>query len=59
MPFVAGHDIFLRMHIPRNIALTYRNAKDKRQAIHDILNIQDARAFYEASGVRPKTVNGN
>ena len=24
------------------------------QAIHDILNIQDARAFYEASGVRPK-----
>jgi len=32
----------------------YRNAKDKRQAIHDILNIQDARAFYEASGVRPK-----
>ena len=34
----------------------YRNAKDKRQAIHDILNIQDARAFYEASGVRPKTV---
>jgi hypothetical protein len=42
------------MHIPRNIALTYRNAKDKRQAIHDILNIQDARAFYEASGVRPE-----
>ena len=34
----------------------YRNAKDKRQAVHDILNIQDARAFYEASGVRPKTV---
>lgn len=34
----------------------YQNAKDKRQAIHDILNIQDARAFYEASGVRPKTV---
>lgn len=33
----------------------YRNAKDKRQAIHDILNIQDARAFYEASRVRPKT----
>ena len=32
----------------------YRNAKDKRQAVHDILNIQDARAFYEASGVRPK-----
>jgi len=30
----------------------YRNAKDKRQAIYDILNIQDARAFYEASGVR-------
>jgi len=29
--------------------------KDKRQAVHDILNIQDARAFYEASGVRPKT----
>ena len=27
----------------------YRSAKDKRQAIHDILNIQDARAFYEAS----------
>ena len=35
----------------------YQNAKDKRQAIHDILNIQDARAFYEASGVRPKTVD--
>lgn len=35
----------------------YRNAKDKRQAIYDILNIQDARAFYEASGVRPKTVS--
>ena len=34
----------------------YRNKKDKRQAIHDILNIQDARAFYEASGVRPKTM---
>ena len=34
----------------------YRKAKDKRQAVHDILNIQDARAFYEASGVRPKTV---
>ncbi len=33
----------------------YQNMKDKRQAIHDILNIQDARAFYEASGVRPKT----
>lgn len=33
----------------------YQNAKDKRQAIHDILNIQDTRAFYEASGVRPKT----
>ena len=32
----------------------YRNAKDKRQAVHDILNIQDARKFYEASGVRPK-----
>jgi hypothetical protein len=30
----------------------YRNAKDKRKAVHDILNIQDARAFYEASGVR-------
>ena len=34
----------------------YHKAKDKRQAVHDILNIQDARAFYEASGVRPKTV---
>jgi hypothetical protein len=33
----------------------YQNAKDKRQAVHDILNIQDARAFYEASGVRQKT----
>ena len=33
----------------------YDNAKDKRQAVHDILNIQDARAFYEASGVRQKT----
>ena len=30
----------------------YDNANDKRQAVHDILNIQDARAFYEASGVR-------
>ena len=30
----------------------YRKARDKRQAVHDILNIQDARAFYEASGVR-------
>lgn len=37
----------------------YRNAKDKRQAIHDILNIQDARAFYEASRVRPKTAAAN
>jgi predicted Zn-dependent protease DUF2268 len=35
----------------------YKNAKDKRQAIHDILNIQDARAFFEASGVRPKAVS--
>lgn len=33
----------------------YDKAKDKRQAVHDILNIQDARAFYEASGVRQKT----
>ena len=32
----------------------YENAKDKRRAVHDILNIQDARAFYEASGVRRK-----
>ena len=32
----------------------YQKAKDKRQAVHDILNIQDARAFFEASGVRPK-----
>ena len=37
----------------------YENAKDKRRAVHDILNIQDARTFYEASGVRPKTVSGN
>ena len=36
----------------------YRNAKDKRRAVHDILNIQDARAFYEASGVRRKPVSG-
>jgi hypothetical protein len=36
----------------------YDNAKDKRQAVHDILNIQDARAFYEASGVRKKSVSG-
>jgi len=36
----------------------YENAKDKRRAVHDILNIQDARAFYEASGVRRKTVRG-
>ena len=35
----------------------YRNAKDKRKAVHDILNIQDARAFYEASGVRVKRAN--
>jgi hypothetical protein len=35
----------------------YRKAKDKRQAVHDILNIQDARAFYEASGVRQKPVS--
>jgi len=35
----------------------YRNAKDKRKAVYDILNIQDARAFYEASGVRQKTVS--
>ena len=34
----------------------YRNAKDKRKAVYDILNIQDARAFYQASGVRPKPV---
>ena len=33
----------------------YRNATDKRKAVYDILNIQDARAFFEASGVRPKT----
>ena len=33
----------------------YDNAKDKRQAVHDILNIKDARAFYEASGVRQKS----
>ena len=32
----------------------YRKAKDKRQAVYDILNIQDARKFYEASGVRQK-----
>lgn len=32
----------------------YENAKDKRRAVYDILNIQDARAFYEASGVRRK-----
>ena len=37
----------------------YENAKDKRRAVHDILNIQDARAFYEASGVRRKTVRGD
>jgi uncharacterized protein YjaZ len=37
----------------------YENAKDKRRAVHDILNIQDARAFYEASGVRRKTVTGS
>jgi uncharacterized protein YjaZ len=33
----------------------YDNAKDKRKAVLDILNIQNARAFYEASGVRQKT----
>ncbi|HEY0169494.1 MAG TPA: hypothetical protein VGB98_00460 [Pyrinomonadaceae bacterium] len=37
----------------------YRNAKDKRRAVHDILNIQDARAFYDASGVRAKAGSGN
>lgn len=31
----------------------YDKAKNKRQAVYDILNIQDARAFYEASGARP------
>ena len=36
----------------------YQNAKDKRKAVHEILNIQDARAFYEASGVRRKPVKG-
>ena len=36
----------------------YRKAKDKRQAVYDILNIQDARAFFEASEVRPKAVSG-
>ncbi|HJP92421.1 MAG TPA: hypothetical protein VJ875_10725 [Pyrinomonadaceae bacterium] len=35
----------------------YSNAKDKRQAVYDILSIQDARAFYEASGVRKKTAH--
>ena len=35
----------------------YKNAKNKRQAIHDILNIQDARAFFDASGVRPKNAS--
>ncbi len=37
----------------------YENAKDKRRAVHDILNIQDARAFYEASGVRRKAARGD
>lgn len=37
----------------------YENAKDKRRAVYDILNIQDARAFYEASGVRRKTARGD
>lgn len=32
----------------------YNQAKDKKQAVYDILNIQDARAFYDASGVRQK-----
>ena len=32
----------------------YNQAKDKKQAVYDILNIEDARAFYEASGVRQK-----
>ena len=36
----------------------YKNAKNKKQAVYDILNIQDARAFYEASGVRPKKTGG-
>jgi hypothetical protein len=34
----------------------YRHVKDKQKAVYDILNIQDARAFYEASGVRQKKV---
>lgn len=29
----------------------YKKAKDKKQAVYDILNIEDARTFYEASGV--------
>jgi len=37
----------------------YQHAKDKRQAVHDILNIQDAREFYKASGVRKKGSNSN
>jgi hypothetical protein len=28
----------------------YKNARDKRQAVYDILNIPDARAFLEKSG---------
>ena len=32
----------------------YNQAKDKKQAVYDILNIQDARKFYDASGVRQK-----
>ena len=36
----------------------YRKAKDKQKAIYDILNIKDARAFYEASGVRAKGDSG-
>ena len=37
----------------------YENAKDKRRAVYDILNIKDARTFYEASGVRRKTARGD
>ena len=32
----------------------YKKAKNKKQAVYHILNIQDARAFYEASGVQEK-----
>jgi hypothetical protein len=35
----------------------YENAKDKRQAIGDVLNIKDFSAFFEKSRYREKFAN--